>query len=145
MSTPRQVVTPVTLNRHDCTYPRQQQQSSSRGGYIQTVSASHVSCYDFWRCKSTTDEAQRRTPTHSNRSPEWLRWPKITFNDLFIYTIKNYQIYSSNYSHFSYGNQFIECISQFAIHNSIVYCILEQSRSRMQFAILYMGLDNFKG
>ena len=28
--------------------PRQQNQSSSRGGYIPTVSASYVPCYDWW-------------------------------------------------------------------------------------------------
>ena len=26
--------------------------------------------------KKLTDDARRQTPTHSNRSPEWLRWPK---------------------------------------------------------------------
>ena len=26
--------------------------------------------------RRTTDDARRRMPTHSNRSPEWLRWPK---------------------------------------------------------------------
>ena len=34
----------------------------------------------FWgedvNARPTTDDARRRTPTHSNRSPEWLRWPK---------------------------------------------------------------------
>ena len=26
--------------------------------------------------RRTTHDTRRRTPTHSNRSPEWLRWPK---------------------------------------------------------------------
>ena len=26
--------------------------------------------------RRTTNDERRRTPTHSNRSPEWLRWPK---------------------------------------------------------------------
>ena len=26
--------------------------------------------------KMLTDDGRRRTPSHSNRSPEWLRWPK---------------------------------------------------------------------
>ena len=39
--------------------------------------------------RRTTDDARRRTPTHSNRSPEWLRWPK---NRHKILTIINYFI-----------------------------------------------------
>ena len=29
--------------------------------------------------RRTTEDGWRRTPTHSNRSPEWLRWPKKNY------------------------------------------------------------------
>ena len=34
--------------------------------------------------KMLTDDTRRRTPTHSNRSPEWLRWPKYYNLKIFI-------------------------------------------------------------
>ena len=32
--------------------------------------------------RRTAHDARRRTPTHSNRSPEWLRWPNKNINSL---------------------------------------------------------------
>ena len=54
MSTPRQVVTPVPPNRQECRmYLPQQQQPSSRGGYIPTVSSSYIPFYDWWHAIRT--------------------------------------------------------------------------------------------
>ena len=39
-----------------------------------------------------TNNAQQQMPTHSNRSPEWLRWPK-NINLLPISCICNWEIY----------------------------------------------------
>ena len=55
----------------------------------------------FWgedvNARRKTDDAQRRTPTHSNRSPEWLRWPK---KDYPLWMIDMKTMWINNKSHY---------------------------------------------